>query len=338
VSYEPNNLVYLPLEEAERLIPGHDGNEPQQKLEDVAACLKTVTFHELEAMKIPQREMILAPVLPAQGIAMIYAERGIGKTHLAMNIAYAVASGGKFLRWHAEKPRRVLYVDGEMPAAALQERVKLIGQSCDKYLEDSQFFRLLPLDLQDLSVNLNLALPKAQQEVEAQIAEVELVILDNISTLVNGGDENDAQSWDAMQQWLLKLRRMGKSVLLVHHAGRGGNARGTSKREDVLDTAIHLKRPNGYEPSHGARFECHLTKARGVFGVAAQPFEAKLITGEDGSAKWECTEIVDLELEQVMALADQGLTARQIGERLGFGRTKANELHARGKAQRLAEP
>jgi RecA-family ATPase len=47
---------------------------------------------------------------------MLYGQRGLGKTHVALGIAYAVASGGAFLRWRAPVPRRVLYVDGEMAA------------------------------------------------------------------------------------------------------------------------------------------------------------------------------------------------------------------------------
>ena len=69
-----------------------------------------------------------------------------------------------------------------------------------------------------------------------------------------------------MQGWLLKLRRLGKTVLLIHHSGRGENARGTSKREDVLDTVIQLKQPEDYDIEQGARFEVHLTKARGIHG------------------------------------------------------------------------
>lgn len=49
---------------------------------------------------------------------MIYAPRGVGKTHVALGIAYAVTSGGQFLGWQASKPRGVLYLDGEMPANA----------------------------------------------------------------------------------------------------------------------------------------------------------------------------------------------------------------------------
>jgi Protein of unknown function (DUF3489) len=63
-----------------------------------------------------------------------------------------------------------------------------------------------------------------------------------------------------------RLRRRGISVLIVHHAGKGGQQRGTTRREDVLDTSISLRHPADYSPVEGARFEIHLEKARGVRG------------------------------------------------------------------------
>ena len=54
---------------------------------------------------------------------MIYSTRGYGKTWLALEIAYTVASGGKFLSWEAENPAGVLYIDGEMPLIELQESI-----------------------------------------------------------------------------------------------------------------------------------------------------------------------------------------------------------------------
>ncbi len=72
------------------------------------------------------------------------------------------------------------------------------------------------------------------------------------------------------------FRRRGVSVLIVHHAGKGGEQRGTSRREDVLDTSISLRRPNDYVPTEGARFEVHFEKARGIHEDRAKPFEAKL--------------------------------------------------------------
>jgi hypothetical protein len=59
-------------------------------------------------------------------------------------------------------------------------------------------------------------------------------------------------------------------------AGKGGQQRGTSRREDVLDTSISLRRPADYSPAEGARFEVHYEKHRGFYGADAEPFEAKL--------------------------------------------------------------
>ena len=298
--------------------------------------LRTVTLHELQAMTIPERDMLLAPIIPAKGLVMAFAQRGIGKTFLGLNIAYAVASGGKFLRWQAPQAKPVLYVDGEMPARALQERVNMLTQSCENYLPTSEHFRFLAMDMQLLGIGLNLALPADQAAVEAQIGNAELIVFDNISTLVSDGPENDAKSWDSMQAWLLKLRRMGKTVLLIHHAGRGENARGTSKREDVLDTVIHLKRPENYLPTEGARFEVHLTKARGVFGDDAKAFEAKL-EEKDGLPVWVTSEIVDPEIVQAMELSDGGKTVREIGMEMKMSKSKVQRLLDKGRALRQAE-
>ena len=60
------------------------------------------------------------------------------------------------------------------------------------------------------------------------------------------GRENEAEGWLPVQDWALGHRRAGRSVLFIHHAGKGGLQRGTSRREDVLDTVIGLRRPTDY--------------------------------------------------------------------------------------------
>ncbi len=153
----------------------------------------------------------------------------------------------------------------------------------------------------------------------------EFLVLDNLSTLVNGGRENDAESWVGMQGWLLRLRRRGMSVLLIHHAGRGENARGTSKREDILDTVTHLKRPSDYQIEEGARFEVHLTKCRCVFGDDAAPFEAKMET-RDGASLWTVREMKDVQADQVAAMTTDGMSSREIADELGIGKSTVNRI------------
>ena len=61
-----------------------------------------------------------------------------GKTHVALGIAHAVSCGSTFLRWKAPEARSVLYVDGEMPQQALQERLNALQKaSGSRALSDS---------------------------------------------------------------------------------------------------------------------------------------------------------------------------------------------------------
>ena len=55
--------------------------------------------------------------------------------------------------------------------------------------------------------------------IEPFLQGVDMVVLDNIATLCRTGKENESQSWQTMQAWLLELRRRGMTVLLIHHAG-----------------------------------------------------------------------------------------------------------------------
>jgi putative DNA primase/helicase len=107
-----------------------------------------------------------------------------------------------------------------------------------------------------------------------------------------------AATGNEARKWALAHRRAGRSILFLHHAGKAGAQRGTSKREDVLDTVTALRRPQDYRADQGARFELHYEKARGVFGTDAEPFEAKYEV-RNGTAVWMRTAIADVELERV---------------------------------------
>jgi putative DNA primase/helicase len=293
--------------------------------------LLAVNIGDFLSMDIPPREMVLAPVLPSQGLALLYAARGVGKTFVGLGIAYAVATGGKFLCWQAPAPRKVLHVDGEMPARAMQERLAQIVQSAEKEPPSTDYLRIVTPDLQEDGIP-DISSTEGQAAIEAYLEGVSLVIVDNLSTLCRYGRENEAESWEPMQQWMLSLRRRGFSVLLVHHAGKGGNQRGTSKREDCLDTVICLKRPPDYRAEDGARFEVHLEKARSVIGQDAKPFEARLEV-RDIAAVWTTRNIEDRELEQVIELSREGESVRDIAEATGISKSKVNRLQKRARAE-----
>jgi putative DNA primase/helicase len=291
---------------------------------------KVLTALELVNADLPPRETILAPWLPAKGLAMIYGPRGIGKTHLNLGIAYSIATGGTFLRWRAGRPRKVLYIDGEMPGQAMQERVAAISHAAPLEPPAPDFFRILAMDLQELGHGLNLADDAAQLNLEASIGDAEVLIVDNISTLANAGRENEAESWLPIQGWALEQRRAGRTVIFVHHAGKGGAQRGTSRREDVLDTVIALRRQDDFEPNEGARFAIHFEKNRGFHGDDAKPFEAAL-----GVAGWSTRDLADADMARVVALLAEGMTEREIATETGFSKGRVGRLKAKAKEASL---
>lgn len=286
--------------------------------------LKIINIFDFAQMKLPERENILSPWLPVQGLAMIYAPRGVGKTHVALGIANAVASGTEFLGWKSSKPRGVLYLDGEMPAALMQERIlTLLTTSKGPSLP----FHLLTPDLQQGPMP-DLATPKGQSMLEPYLKGIDLIIVDNISTLCRNSKENEADSWIPVQEWALKMRASGKSILFIHHAGKGGHQRGTSKREDILDTVIALKRSDDYKAKDGAVFQIHFEKARGFLGEEAETFEAQL-TIKDDVQEWVTRPIAETAYDQVITLANQGLRQKDIAEKLDIHKSNVSRYLSR---------
>ena len=287
--------------------------------------LNALSLAELLAKQIPPRQFLLTPWLQSQGLAMIYAARGVGKTFVALEVAYAVASGGTFLRWKAETPHRVLYLDGEMPLVSMQERMAPIYYRSSQKLPAPDYLRFVNPDMQERGFNLSTT--EGQTRLEPLLEGVSLVVVDNISTLAACGRENEAESWLPLQEWALGLRRRGLSVLFIHHAGKGGNQRGTSRREDVLDTVIALRRPPDYDTRSGAQFEVHFEKCRGLVGENAAPFNAKL-----ERHGWTMQDLEETRDAQIRSLAADGLKQRDIASELGIGLATVNRVLKRGQS------
>jgi putative DNA primase/helicase len=275
-------------------------------------------------LELPPRRKIVAPWLPEKGLVMVYSLRGVGKTLLGMTSAYAIACGADFLGFKTEQPRKVVYVDGEMPAETMQERLAAIIAGFTKQPPADDYFRILSSDLSEVGLP-DLATPEGQAWLDEQIGDAEVVYLDNISTLVRSGKENEAEGWLPVQSWALRHRRARRAVVILHHAGKGGTQRGTSRREGVLDTVIALRRPEDYSPEQGARFEVHFEKTRGFYGNDAQPFEARYEV-QDHAAVWTRVEISDADRARVVAAMKDGMSIRDAAKDLEMHKSKVERL------------
>jgi putative DNA primase/helicase len=215
----------------------------------------------------------------------------------------------------------VLFIDGEMPAITIKERLAKIISNADIKNFNPENLQILTPDVQTQGMP-DIATLEGQNAINELIEEgTALVIIDNLSTFARTGRENESESWIPVQEWILSLRRRNIAVLIIHHAGKNGEQRGNSKKEDILDTVIKLERPSDYKSEEGARFEVIYTKARNFQGEEAKSFEAT--KAENG---WVVADIEDLMVKQVLELHAEGLKQREIAQEVGTSPATVNRI------------
>ena len=232
---------------------------------------------ELSTLGIPKREKVLGDWFMEGDLGFIFAPRGLGKTWLSLGMATAIAGGKACGPWQANGARLVLYVDGEMPVESIERRINGMGAvESLAVLNHEALFHLG-------NKTLNLADPATQATITDYIlaAGIKVLILDNLSCLFSGVKENEGDAWDPVKRWLLTLRRHRIAVILVHHAGRNGEMRGTSKREDDVFWIIRLDETSKDERD-GAQFLSRFTKDRNSQKEQA-PIEWQFTTLDSGA-------------------------------------------------------
>ncbi len=237
-----------------------------------------------------------------------------------------------FLKWSAPAARKVLYIDGEMPAISMQDRLRRMFSN-ELLQPQPGYLSIITPDFQEDPLP-DLSTKTGRDVFEPYIKDVDLIIVDNVSCLFRSGTENEAESWQPIQDWGLNLRKRGKSILFVHHAGKSGTQRGTSKKEDVLDVVICLKKSDDYKAEEGASFEVHFEKTRHFAGDQAASFHAQLKEDANGFWNWQLSSTKHNPLvTEVAALKTEGKTIAEI--MLKTGLTKSQVETKTDKAKKL---
>ena len=282
----------------------------------------------LAKIAVPPREAVVGHWFKQGDLGFIYGPRGAGKTWYAMHLARKCAEGGCVADWPVLKPRRVLYVDGEMPFDGIRERdAALTTGAADGiyYLHHEALFHLT-------GQVLNLTHPLVQSALLEKCKQegIEILWLDNLSCLFTGLKENDADAWELVLPWLLEMRRIRIAVVFIAHAGRNGYMRGTSRREDAAFWIIQLTEvQDPGEVQSGARFVTRFEKNRNATEAECPTMEwcftlPKGQTRADVSWKaWSTKQVFRQCIEDGM------VSASDIAEEMGISKGQVSRLAAR---------
>jgi Bifunctional DNA primase/polymerase, N-terminal/AAA domain/Primase C terminal 1 (PriCT-1) len=312
-----------PLGEAEvrRIASGLERYDPDDQAQ-TPGPLVIRSLTDLLSAEYPAPEFAIEPVLVHPGLAMIYGPTGVSKTFFVLGMGLAIASGHKWLKYTCTTKRGVLFVDGEMGNRALQDRIRKLKAGHE--FTPAAFYTLTRDD-QAGGVIPDFNGGGAQERFLACIPDnVEIIILDNLSTLTtenDGKDSNGWGSWDSMQALLLQLRRRGITAIIIHHANKGGiEQSGSEKKKHVMDTVISLRRhepPEGQTPGF-TETEVHIVKGRNLPPGMLEPYVATLSSpfagtpAASGDLIWSSGELAPRKAAQIEEMLKMGMPVGQI--------------------------
>jgi DNA-binding CsgD family transcriptional regulator len=281
---------------------------------------------------------------------LIFGKRGIGKTWLCTLIGLALTrkrqADIEIGSWYPKHAASCLYIDAEMNNRQLQDNISRLAECLPP--EDPEA-PLLILSAHDFTLQyqtqFNIGNRETREALYNLLVEdrrIEVLILDNTAALTPGIEENTKEAWDPINQWLISLRHLGVAVVLIHHAGKAGQQRGTSGREDAMDTIIRLDYPEDYDSAKDfAYFQVTFEKSRNLQpGDDKSPFCLRIVEHVEGGLTWKQesgltrTQKIDQDIAEVLHLWEQGLSNTQIAEKIG--RSNATVTKRIKRAQRLS--
>ena len=137
----------------------------------------------------------------------------------------------------------------------------------------------------------------------------------------------------------MEHRFRGRTTLLLHHTGKDGSQRGTSKREDTPETVLKLKKVKREERDdigeNESVFKLEFSKGRESFGLDEEPLTLRLTT-QGGKARWSYTTVrTEQEAAVARALA-QGIKQTDIAMELGVTKQRISRIVRKLREQAAA--
>ena len=243
-------------------------------------------------------------------MSVVYGPSNSGKTFFALDLAYHVAIDTAW-RGHRVRGGGVLYLAAE-GGKGLLNRVAALRQEhgvCDVPLA----IKRAGLDLLKSEADLQHIVDLARAVNER--APLRMIIIDTLSRVIAGGDENSAQDMTALIRNIGAIQEATKAhICIVHHTGKdtARGARGHSSLRAATDTEIEVE----VEDTDGEiERAAKVTKQRDYSGNETYAFTLKSVdlgTDTDGDTVTSCiVESADSAEFKAQKRAKKGLGGNQ---------------------------
>jgi len=213
-------------------------NQTDQELES-----KLIVWKKFWEGDFTTEDWIAYPLIARGRQTALYAVSKEGKSYVALACVAALASGKPIFGREPISKVHVLYLDYEMTAADLMERLDTLGYDEDTDLSHLHYALIPSID------PLNTFEGAAAVRKLVELTKAQVVVIDTTGRAV-AGEENSADTYREFARTTgSTLKAMGVALLRTDHAGKdkGKNQgqRGSSAKNDDVDIVYRLERKEG---------------------------------------------------------------------------------------------
>lgn len=200
---------------------------------------KVLTDMDVENLSDP--EWTVEGVVPSRSLGLFYGSPGVGKTFVAMDLAFSIATDTDWCG-RTVTPGAVVYVIAE-GITGLKQRVKAWkhAQGIDRV--QRIYFVTEKVQLAEQG-EVSRFIGDLKEQIQEPIA---LVIFDTLARCFVGGEENSAKEMGVLVDSAERIRKeLDAAVMLVHHTTKKGQGeRGSSALRGATDTMLSLQSGSG---------------------------------------------------------------------------------------------
>ena len=236
--------------------------------------------HECKDFAVLQSSgWLIKGIIPRAELVVVYGPPGCGKSFAALDMGMAIARDLKTWGDYKVKAGKVVYVCAEAPAG-FKNRILAYAQHNSIIPEEITNFFVIdePPNLLNIS---------EAGLLSSQIGKSDLIIIDTLSSVITGGDENAAKDMTILIANCKSISKStGATVVLIHHCGKDTErgSRGWSGLLGAVDAEIKV------EKTENDHFWSVTKQKEGEIGKkqAFNLFPVVLGTDEDGDDITSC--------------------------------------------------
>lgn len=187
-------------------------------------------------------QALIGGYLERRAMSVLYGDSGAGKTFVALDFAYHVATGRP---WNGRKVTAgpVVYVAAEA-GESVNARIAALAKHYQPDKEPPLAVVPCLVNLFTAGADLRELIDLCQRWAEECGDKVALIVLDTLARIIGNGDENSARDMGILVQNIDRLRvATGAHVMVVHHSGKNkaNGARGSSALRAATDTELEVE-------------------------------------------------------------------------------------------------